>query len=68
MTDIKKPNHSIFCTVKQCANHAKDSEYCVLNKVTIGTHEPNPTVCQCVDCQSFILDANCNCGCKKEEK
>lgn len=69
MPEIKKPNHSISCNVKQCANHAKTSEYCALDKITVGTHEQNPTVCQCTDCESFILDAreNGNCGCKRDE-
>lgn len=58
MEEIKKPNHSISCTVKQCANHAKSSEYCALDKITVGTHESNPTVIQCTDCESFILDAS----------
>lgn len=60
----KKPNHSIACTVTQCANHAHTCDFCALDKVMIGTHENNPTVKQCVDCESFVLDAkNCkNCG------
>ncbi len=52
-------NHSIKCTVKQCVNHASqhgnDEDYCVLDVVKIGTHECNPTVSQCVDCESFVL-------------
>ena len=52
----KQPNHCIKCTVVSCANHAKESNYCTLDVVTIGTHESNPTVCQCVDCENFILD------------
>ena len=51
-----KANHCIHCTVKSCANHAKTTDYCVLNTVSIGTHECNPTVSQCVDCESFVLD------------
>lgn len=57
----KKPNHSIACTVSQCANHAKCCDYCALERVVIGTHESNPTVNQCVDCESFVLgNENCN--------
>ncbi|MBO5313313.1 MAG: DUF1540 domain-containing protein [Clostridia bacterium] len=59
----KKPNHCIECTVVSCANHAKSKDYCVLNKVKIGTHECNPTVSQCVDCQSFVLDSCHNGKC-----
>lgn len=46
-------NPSIKCSVEQCKNHCQDENYCSLSNVTIGTHEPNPTVCQCVDCESF---------------
>lgn len=59
MESIKKPNHSIACTVSQCANHAKTCDYCALDKVYIGTHEKNPTVIQCVDCNSFVLSRDC---------
>lgn len=46
-------NHSIGCTVSKCMHHCKESDYCTLEKVNIGTHESNPTKCQCVDCESF---------------
>ena len=58
----KKANHCIKCTVVSCANHAKSEDYCVLDTVKIGTHECNPTVSQCVDCESFVLgNTNNNC-------
>ena len=63
MEENKKANHSISCTVKQCANHAKTCDFCSLDCVSIGTHEKNPTVTQCVDCESFVLGAN-DSGCK----
>ena len=49
------PNKSIKCTVTQCANHCKTADYCALNTIQVGTHESNPTMCQCVDCESFKL-------------
>ncbi|MGI5965867.1 MULTISPECIES: DUF1540 domain-containing protein [Anaerotruncus] len=52
--DNCKANHSIECTVQQCANHCSSADYCSLNCVKIGTHENNPTVDQCTDCKSFI--------------
>ena len=58
----KTPNPSIHCTVKSCANHNKTSDYCVLDKINVGTHECNPTVSQCVDCESFVLSADCSKG------
>ena len=48
-------NKSIKCTVTQCKNHCNSQDYCSLSNVSIGTHESNPTVCQCVDCESFEL-------------
>ena len=55
----KQPNHCIKCTVVSCANHAKKENYCVLDSIKIGTHETNPTVSQCTDCESFVL-GNCS--------
>lgn len=48
-------NPSIGCTVHQCAHHAKSTEYCSLDAIQVGTHESNPTVPPCTDCQSFAL-------------
>ena len=48
-------NESIKCTVEQCKHHACSENYCTLNSISIGTHEPNPTVAECTDCQSFVL-------------
>lgn len=47
-------NKSIRCTVQQCENHCSDKDYCSLESIVIGTHEMNPTVVQCVDCESFV--------------
>jgi len=58
----KKPNRCIACTVQQCANHVSGENYCSLDKITVGTHEMNPTVSQCTDCESFILKSK-DCGC-----
>ena len=46
-------NKSIECTVKQCAHHCEDANFCSLEKILVGTHEANPTVDQCTDCMSF---------------
>lgn len=48
-------NKSISCTVKQCKNHCGSANYCSLDTVRIGTHESNPTMNECVDCESFTL-------------
>ena len=48
-------NMSIGCTVKQCKFHSSSSDYCTLNKISVGTHESNPTMPECTDCNSFQL-------------
>ena len=56
---MKKANESIKCTVQQCENHCDSQNYCTLNCITVGTHETNPTVSQCTDCESFVLKKQC---------
>ena len=48
-----KANQSIRCTVQQCEYHCSDQNYCSLDCITVGTHESNPTMTQCTDCESF---------------
>lgn len=52
---MSKANESIACTVQQCEHNDCGSHLCTLQTVKIGTHEANPTVPQCIDCQSFKL-------------
>lgn len=56
-TQAKNANRSIECTINTCRNHCSGENYCSLNKITIGTHEANPTVVQCTDCMSFQIKA-----------
>ena len=46
-------NRSIQCTVQQCKHHCTQENYCSLDCILVGTHEQNPTMDQCTDCQSF---------------
>ena len=46
-------NKSIECTVRQCAHHCENENYCSLDRILVGTHEVNPTMDQCTDCKSF---------------
>ncbi|MCI5688331.1 DUF1540 domain-containing protein [Anaerovoracaceae bacterium 42-11] len=46
-------NQKINCTVTQCKHIAGDGNHCSLDAITVGTHEANPTQCQCTDCMSF---------------
>lgn len=50
-----KKNESIKCTVTQCANHCDSADYCSLSSIQVGTHEANPTMVECTDCNSFEL-------------
>ncbi|WP_129701600.1 DUF1540 domain-containing protein [Anaerostipes caccae] len=43
-------NDCIECTINNCAYHAGDVDYCTLETIKIGTHEPNPTTKECTDC------------------
>lgn len=54
----KNANHSIECGVVSCQNHCGCENYCALDKIKVGTHETNPKVCECVDCESFIAKNN----------
>lgn len=47
------PNTSIHCSVTDCAYHCQEAQYCGLNAIQVGTHESNPAMDQCTDCQSF---------------
>lgn len=47
------PNMAIGCTVSQCQYHCNQQDYCSLQNISVGTHEQNPKVCECVDCESF---------------
>lgn len=46
-------NDSIQCTIHNCVHHADSVDYCTLERILVGTHEANPTVKECTDCESF---------------
>jgi len=46
-------NKSIECTVRSCAHHCENENYCSLDRILVGTHESTPTQDQCTDCMSF---------------
>ena len=52
-TNDMNANKCIACTVKNCTHHCGTENYCSLEKVSIGTHESNPSMDQCTDCLSF---------------
>lgn len=47
-------NKSIHCTVTSCSNHCSCEDYCSLDSIQVGTHETDPKMDQCTDCQSFM--------------
>ncbi len=49
----RNANKCIKCDVVQCKNHCQDVDYCALDVIKIGTHEDDPKICQCTDCESF---------------
>lgn len=46
-------NRHIICSVVNCKHHLMSDNFCSLDRVNIGTHEMNPTKCECTDCNSF---------------
>lgn len=54
---VNGKNDSIQCTIKNCAYHAENVDYCTLDAIKVGTHEMNPTKKECTDCESFVNKA-----------
>lgn len=52
-TENKKANPSIECTVNQCRYHHGEKNYCSLDRIRVVTHESDPKMEQCTDCDSF---------------
>lgn len=48
-----KKNSCIQCSVAQCKYNLISEGFCTLDAIKIGTHEANPTMTQCTDCNSF---------------
>ncbi|MEG1254906.1 DUF1540 domain-containing protein [Clostridium sp.] len=48
-------NQSIKCTISNCKHHSCGDDYCTLNQIQVGTHESDPRMVQCTDCESFVL-------------
>ncbi len=59
MDNKTNKNSHIECTVSQCANHSCEGNFCALERIRVGTHEANPTMIQCTDCESFVLENKC---------
>lgn len=51
---MEKANKSIHCSVTSCSHHCDCENYCSLDSIQVGTHECDPKMDQCTDCQSFV--------------
>lgn len=54
-------NPSIQCSVKNCAYHCQEKEYCSLPEIKVGCCDNAPQSCQETKCNSFQLGTNKNC-------
>lgn len=50
---MERHNDSIGCIVSECRFHAKDQNYCTLEKIQVTKHESLAKTTQCTDCGSF---------------
>jgi hypothetical protein len=55
---MDKINHSIKCSVNNCAHHASAQNYCTLNEINVGCCTAKPTSCDCTECASFLKDSH----------
>ena len=46
-------NASIGCTVKECAHHCKDDNFCTLAYIQVVKHSSCANSAECTDCGSF---------------
>lgn len=46
-------NRSIECSVRECAYHSNHEDYCALDSIKVGSHEPRTDSKECTDCDSF---------------
>lgn len=47
-------NNSIGCIVNECRFHAKNTNYCTLDRIQVTKHESMAKDVQCTDCGSFM--------------
>lgn len=56
---MQKKNPAIQCDIQNCKHNMQTENYCSLACIKVGTHETNPTVCECTDCKSFEMKTGC---------
>ncbi|MEG0321586.1 MAG: DUF1540 domain-containing protein [Oscillospiraceae bacterium] len=52
-------NHSIKCSVTNCANHCGDKAYCALNEISVGCKSHSVATCGDTECASFAPGEGC---------
>lgn len=50
---MNETNHSIGCNVEECKFHAKNEDFCTLNRINVVKHEKSAKTPECTDCASF---------------
>lgn len=58
---MKHANNSIKCSVKSCAYHCDEQNYCSLNEIKVGCCDPSVTNCGSTECASFELGDHGSC-------
>lgn len=58
--DQKNTNSSIGCSVKECAYHNKEKNYCTLSSIQVGRCGPTSHNSECTECDSYRLDGQGN--------
>lgn len=46
-------NPSIECVVHECRYHAQNTDYCTLDKITVGKNDAFSSKVEDTDCKSF---------------
>lgn len=63
-TQTNQVNQSIKCSVKSCAYHGCDKDYCTLNEIKVGCCDPTVACCDQTQCASFHLGDHGTSCCK----
>lgn len=62
---MEQINHSIACSVDNCAFHAGNQAYCTLNSIKVGCCAAEVVACDNTECASFKARGKSrSCGCR----
>jgi len=51
-------NPSIECVVHECRYHAQNTDYCTLDKITVGKNDAFSSKVEDTDCKSFEVKSD----------